>query len=210
MRSVEDMTEQQPYEVLETHPGFELRRYPEHAVAEVSILGSFEGAGNRAFGLLFGYLSGRNTAARSIAMTAPVVQRASDAGPPGSERIAMTAPVVQTESAQGSHVIGFVLPASMTAETAPVPSDPRVTVRAVPERIAAATRYSGRWSESGYRRHLADLEVAVAEAGWVPEGAPTFARFDPPFRPWFWRRNEVVQAVRRAEPTDLSEWPARQ
>ena len=185
------MTEQQLYDVLEQNPGFELRRYAAHVVAEVRVRGSFEGAGNRAFGALFGYISGRNRSAGSIAMTAPVLQEIA-----GPEKVAMTAPVVQTETAAGEHVVAFVLPASMTAETAPVPSDPTVRVRDVPERLAAATRYSGRWSETAYRRHLAALETALAEAGLVRVGVARFARFDPPFRPWFLRRNEVVQDVR--------------
>src|SRR5699024_10697580 len=62
-----------------------------------------------------------------------------------------------------------------------------------PERIAAAVRYSGRWSESAYRRHLADLEAGIARAGLVAAGPPRFARFDPPFTPWFLRRNEVCR-----------------
>ncbi len=188
------MTEQQPYDVVEQHLGFELRRYPAHVVAEVSVRGSFEGAGNRAFGALFGYISGRNRSTTSIAMTAPVVQEVA-----APEKVAMTAPVVQTETSTGEHVVAFVLPASMTAETAPVPSDPTVRIRAVPERLAAATRYSGRWSEPAYRRHLADLGAAITDAGLVPVGVARFARFDPPFRPWFLRRNEVVQDVRRPD-----------
>lgn len=184
------MTEQQPYDVVERYPGFELRRYPAHVVAEVSVQGSFESAGNRAFRSLFGYISGRNTSAQSVAMTAPVVQEQT-----GSQRVAMTAPVVQTEGTEGEYLVAFVLPASLTEQTAPVPEDPSVRIRTVPERLAAAVRYSGRWSESGYRQRVDDLEAALAEAGLVPVGAPRFARFDPPFKPWFLRRNEVVQDV---------------
>ena len=189
-RTVLPMTEQQTYEVLERYPSFELRRYPAHAVAEVRVEGSFESAGNRAFRSLFGYISGRNRSAQAVAMTAPVVQEEA-----GSQRVAMTAPVVQTEGAEGEYVVAFVLPASLTAQTAPVPIDPQVRIREVPERLAVAVRYSGRWSESGYRDRLADLEAALAEAGLVPVGPPRFARFDPPFKPWFLRRNEVVQDV---------------
>ena len=184
------MTEQQPYEVVQSYPAFELRRYPAHLVAEVSVHGSFEDAGNRAFRSLFGYITGRNESARSVAMTAPVVQETAH-----SEKIAMTAPVVQVDDGSDDHVVAFVLPASLTAETAPVPTDPQVRVREVPERLAAAMRYSGRWTETAYRRRLAQLESAVVEAGLLPSGAVRFARFDPPFKPWFLRRNEVVQDV---------------
>ena len=186
------MTEQQPYDVLEQHDGFELRRYPEHVVAEVELDGSFEDAGNRAFRFLFRYITGANQSQSSVAMTAPVVQEAAP-----SEKVAMTAPVVQAEGAGGGYVVAFVLPASMTLETAPVPTDPAVRVRAVPERLAAAVRYSGRWSQGSFERHLAELLDAVAAAGLVPTGAPRFARFDPPFKPWFLRRNEVVVDVVR-------------
>jgi hypothetical protein len=190
-RTVGPMTEQQPYEVLERYPSFELRRYPAHVVAEVTVTGSFESAGNRAFRALFGYISGRNETARSVAMTAPVVQEAST-----SEKVAMTAPVEQVQTGADEYVVAFVLPASLTAETAPVPADPEVRVRAVPERLAAARRYSGRWSESAFRGHLVDLESDIVRAGLLPMGRPRFARFDPPFKPWFLRHNEVVQDVR--------------
>jgi hypothetical protein len=187
------VTEQQPYEVLERFDGFELRRYPPHLVAEVELDGSFEDAGNGAFRRLFAYITGQNEAQRSVAMTAPVVQE-----PTIREKVAMTAPVVQTEGAGGGYVVAFVLPASMTLETAPVPTNPDVRLRAVPERVAAAMAYSGRWTRSAYERRLAELQDAVLAAGFVPVGPPRFARFDPPFKPWFLRRNEVVQDVTRA------------
>lgn len=191
------MTEQQPYVVVRPYPTFELRRYPAHLVAEVAVRGSFEEAGNRAFRSLFGYLSGQNASARSMAMTAPVVQE-----DVASEKIAMTAPVVQAEDGRDEHVVAFVLPRSLTVDTAPVPTDPRVRVREVPERLAAAVRYSGRWTEKAYRRRLAELERDVVAAGLRADGAARFARFDPPFTPWFLRRNEVVQDVLATGPDD--------
>jgi hypothetical protein len=187
------VTEQQPYEVIEQRDGFELRRYPPHLVAEVELDGSFEDAGNRAFRRLFGYISGQNESRRSVAMTAPAVQETTS-----PEKVAMTAPVVQTEGAGGDFVVAFVLPASMTLETAPVPTNPDVRVRAVPERLAAAMAYRGRWTRSAYEHHLDELQDAVVAAGFTPVGPPRFARFDPPFKPWFLRRNEVVQDVSRA------------
>lgn len=187
------MTEQQPYEVLQENDAFELRRYPAHVVAEVELDGTFEDAGNRAFRALFGYISGDNRSQQTVAMTAPVVQQAT-----ASQKIAMTSPVVQAKGADDSYVVAFVLPATMTVDTAPVPTDPQVRVRAVPERVAAAARYSGRWTQSSYDRHLRELLTAVAAAKLAPVGPPRFARFDPPFKPWFLRRNEVIQDVASA------------
>jgi hypothetical protein len=189
------MTQQQPYDVVETHDGFELRRYPAHVVAEVTVRGTFDGAGNRAFRPLFRYISGENRSSRSVAMTAPVVQEAVP------QKVAMTAPVVQSEEGDGRYAVAFVLPADLTEQTAPVSTDPDVRIRTVPERLAAARRYSGRWTESSYRHHASRLVDGLAEAGLEPVGAPRYARFDGPFTPWFLRRNEVVQDVRRPEPS---------
>lgn len=151
-----------------------------------------EDAGNRAFRALFGYISGNNTSQTSIAMTAPVVQQAAP-----SEKIAMTAPVVQTQTQEGDYVVAFVLPESMTEETAPTPGNPEVNIRTVPECLSAVVNYSGRWSESSYRRHFAELQAAVTAAGLELVGSPRWARFDPPLKPWFLRRNEVIQDVVR-------------
>ena len=188
------MTEQQPYQVVRKYPDFELRWYPEHVVVEITVEGSFEEAGNRAFNPLLQYISGANRAQQRMAMTAPVVQ-----GPSG-QRIAMTAPVVQQETDQGAFTVAFVLPATITPANAPEPTDSRVQVRVVPAGYAAAVRYSGRWSQDSYLRHCTTLQEAIRHAGLQAISEPRFARFDPPFKPWFLRRNEVVIAVDGAVP----------
>lgn len=203
------MTEQQPYELLRRYADFELRRYPAHTVAEVEVNASFDRAGNAAFRHLFNYISGNNTARQSLAMTAPVVQEAA-AGRPPSQKVAMTAPVLQSgpldASASGgggggedAYVVAFVLPAGMTEESAPVPADPRVRIRTVPGSTAAVLRFSGRGSGSAFTKRSRQLQDALAAAGLEPSGAPRFARFDPPFKPFFLRRNEVVQDVARPQ-----------
>jgi hypothetical protein len=184
------MTEQQPYEVLATFPGFELRRYPAHLVAEVEVENSFSDAGNQAFGVLAGFISGRNTRGSRVAMTAPVLQERA------STRIAMTSPVVQEASDDSRRqVVGFVMPAEFTLATLPTPTDPRISVREVPTHVGAASAFSGRWTERIYQEHLAALRSAVTLAGLQIDGPPRFARFDPPWTPWFLRHNEVVLPV---------------
>nr|WP_200948159.1 heme-binding protein [Nocardioides sp. Soil774] len=121
------MTEQQHYEVVREYSDFELRRYPDHVVAETRVTGSFEGAGNASFRRLAGYIGGRNAASRKVAMTAPVVQEAED-------------------EAAGRFVVGFVMPAELDRASAPDPSDPDVQLRSVPAQTAAALRFSGRGS----------------------------------------------------------------
>lgn len=185
------MTEQQRYDVVSTAPGFEVRRYPAHVVAEVEVEGSFESAGNQAFRPLVSYISGQNEASRGIAMTAPVLQRGQEATTTDSDVATTT-----TEITPGKYVVSFVMPGDATIDELPVPRDARVALRAVPEQVAAAARFSGRWTSSTYRLQVTRLLRSLEDAGLEVEGSPRFARFDPPWMPWFRRRNEVVVPLR--------------
>lgn len=95
----------------------------------------------------------------------------------------MTAPVIQHSTQQGGYAVAFVLPASMSEETAPEPTDPHVSIRTVPPSLAAVTRYSGRWSQDSYERHCRSLRQAIEDEGLKVVGTARFARFDPPFKP---------------------------
>jgi hypothetical protein len=177
------MTEEQKYIVERKFPKFEVRRYEACVFADVTISGNFESAGNKGFGPLIGYISGNNKPNSKIAMTAPVVQE------PVS-KIAMTSPVLQQSSDQ-ENVISFVMPAGMTLDTLPIPSNSNVSLREVPEQLMAVSRFSGRWTQAAYIKYAFELESNLKEAGFTPNGSPRFARFDPPWTPWFMRRNEI-------------------
>ncbi|XAS64746.1 heme-binding protein [Micrococcaceae bacterium Sec5.8] len=194
------MTEQQPFELIQRYPDFEVRRYPAHVVAEVQVDATFDRAGNAAFRYLFNYITGNNAARQSVAMTAPVVQ---GYGP--SQKIAMTAPVLQSGAlaggeGPGEYVVAFVLPAAMTAETAPVPTDPVVKIREMPGSVTAALVFSGSGSRSAFEKRNQQLQTVLASAGLTGVGLPRFARFDPPFKPWFLRHNEVLQDIEQPQP----------
>ena len=138
--------------------------------------GSFEGVGNTSFMRLVRYIGGRNAQSRKVAMTAPVIQEAEDEQP-------------------GRYVVSFVMPAGFDLASAPRPTDPDVRLRAVPAHTAAALRFSGRWSRGRYEDHAARLLGALEVAGVEVSGPLRFSRFDPPWTPWFRRRNEVVAPV---------------
>jgi hypothetical protein len=168
------MTEQQPYTVIGAHQGFELRHYPEHMVIEVEEPGTFAEAGNRGFGPLVRYISGNNGARQNIAMTAPVVQT-----PLGDQR----------------YTVAFVLPEGMDAASLPIPSDARVQPRTVAPRTVAARRFSGLANTAHFESAARELLASVALAGLTVDGEPYFARYDPPWRPGFLRRNEALVVV---------------
>ena len=185
------MTEQQQYQVLESHGDVELRAYSDCVVADVVVTGSAEQAGSTAFRPLISYISGGNRSAESLDMTAPVIQEAV------SEKLAMTAPVIQEEAGEGRWTVSFVLPGDRPLVDYPVPTDDRVSLRAVPGQTAAALRWSGRWTSGNVEKRTDELVRTMADAGWEAAGSPRWARFDPPWKPAFARRNEIVIPVRR-------------
>lgn len=181
--------EEPDYEVIRKFDNVELRRYAPYVVAEVVLDTRAEDAGSQAFPILAGYIFGKNKGEKKLAMTAPVTQTAAPV------RMEMTAPVTQAAVAGGT-LVQFVLPKGVTLATAPEPVDPRVHLRVVPAATWAVIRYSGTWSQSNYLEHLGELKVSLDAAGVATQGEPVFARYDPPFTPWFMRRNEVWLALR--------------
>ena len=169
------MTEQQVYERVDVKRGFEVRKYAPHVLAEVTMVGPFERAGNAGFGPLVSYISGRNRTGTKVAMTAPVIQEPLDEP--------MT------------YHVSFVMPAGSTLEQLPVPAGNDVRLIEVPETLAAVSMYSGRWTEDNYNKHVARLLANIEQAGYHVIGQPRFARFDPPWKPSFVRRNEVVVPI---------------
>lgn len=177
--------EEATYTVVKKDDAFEVRDYAPHVLAEIAVDGTLETAGSKAFDALFNYISGDNTSRSEIAMTAPVSQAAK------SEKIAMTAPVEQ-QRAQDKWLVSFMMPASYTLDTLPKPTNANITLRAVPAHRVAAVRYSGFWSEKNYFKNKEALEAWVQKNNFIIIGEPVWARYNPPFMPWFLRRNEIL------------------
>jgi hypothetical protein len=184
--------EQPDYTVVYKDGDIEYRQYEPYLVSETVIQNTddYNDAGNEGFRRLFRYITGSNEGQAKIAMTAPVAQT------PSSEKIAMTAPVQQGESAEGWRV-AFMLPTEYTLDTAPVPTDERVQIKAMPGRLMAVLRYSGRWTESNFSNKQSALWDAIDGESIDKLGEFQSAFYNPPFTPPFMRRNEVMVEVNR-------------
>jgi hypothetical protein len=169
------MTEIQPYEVLAKYPSFELRRYPAGVQIETVAKGDFVRAGNLGFGPLVRFISGNNKANRSIPMTAPVIQES---------------------AGLGTHMVRFVLPEDLKAAEVPESLDRSVKVIEVPDHTAAARRFSGSWDQAKFEEEGRKLVSEVLTSGLETIGSLYFARFDPPWKPGFLKRNEVLIRVK--------------
>ena len=177
--------EEAKYTVSVKQDDLEIREYEASIVAEVVVNDDFEDASSAAFRKLFNYISGDNNGRNKIAMTAPVTQKAEP------EKIAMTSPVGQRKADQG-WAVSFMMPAFYTMDTIPLPDDPNIVLREIPAHRAAAIRYSGRWSEKSYKKHLSSLLEWMASENLLAVGEPVWARYNAPFTPWFMRRNEIL------------------
>ena len=170
------MVEQAKYEVLREINKVEIRRYPSLVIARV------DGYGDGGFNILFNFITGNNQQKSKIAMTAPVV----------SEQIAMTAPVLSE-----SDSIAFVMPEGLTLETTPEPLDENVKIVEVPKRVVAALKFSGRWSNSIFKKKSKEMLEDLTKAGIKTVGQVFTMRYNGPFTPWFMRRNEVAIEIEK-------------
>lgn len=181
------------YRVTSKLGDVEIREYSPYLVAETTVDGTLENAGNQGFRILAKYIFGANRGSKKIAMTSPVTQEKGE-----GSRIAMTTPVTQERVGERFQV-RFMMPPEYSRETLPVPNDARVVIREVPARTLAAIRYSGTWSKRNYDEHLAQLEATLRSEGLEPLGNPIWARYNPPFTPWFLRRNEILTEFRTGD-----------
>ena len=189
-------TEEPKHRVLEKRDGFEVRLYEPMVLAETRVEGEFGSGGNEGFRRIAGYIFGGNDGGRKIAMTAPVAQERR----PGSRdgmKIAMTAPVAQEKTPEG-WTVAFVMPSERTLKSLPKPDDPRVTLREVPARRVAAVTFSGTWGAERFDSIARELLGKLDAAGFAPAGPPVYARYDPPWTPWFLRKNEILVPLAQA------------
>jgi hypothetical protein len=170
------VTEQQKYRVVKRLANLEIREYEACVLMQVSVYGDFMRAGNIGFGPLVRFISGNNDAGQKIAMTAPVIQESTSAS---------------------QHLVSFVLPAGMNPHDVPRPADSNVEMIAVPAHFAAAKRFSGGWNEHRFAVEGEELLNAVKTAGLTTVGDIYWARFDPPWKPGFLKRNEVLIKIER-------------
>lgn len=164
--------EKPEYVVELSSNGIEVRNYQEYWIAECHVAGvsDLSAAGSRAFGRLFGYISGENSAGQKIAMTSPVQQIPSDSG----------------------WNVSFVVPKDVSIGTIPVPSNSTISIRKVEAGRFAVLQYSGTWNDEKFKTKTALLLKAVSVLGLKPIGSVSSAFYNPPFTPPFLRRNEVM------------------
>ena len=185
-------TEEPKYSVLEKEPPFEVRSYAPMIIAEVQVDGDLDEASSQGFRLIAAYIFGQNQVSEKIAMTAPVAVEEQTVK---SAKIAMTTPV-GIESRAGKWTVSFVMPAEYTMESIPKPINPQVQLRQMPAVKKAVISFTGFYNQQKVADKTLELEQWMKSRNLQGAGAPSFARYNPPWTLPFMRRNEVMIHLR--------------
>jgi len=160
--------EKTPYSVVRRDGRFEVREYPELALATTPLHGDDDSA---AFRRLFRFIEGSNARQDKIAMTTPVI-------------------IDRWKTVPGT--MSFVMPDRLRGAGRPEPVDGEVRLQTRPPRRVAVYRYAGRTSTRNERAATDRLREWVVVQGLAAEGEPEIAYYDAPYLIPFLRRNEVM------------------
>ena len=172
--------EEPVYKMIKSTQNYEIRKYGDRLAVEVEF--SSESSG---FRYLFNYISGENTKSEKVSMTVPVTQ---------SAKIDMTAPVTQSNK-DGKMLMQFYLPSKFSIENAPIPTNKRVKLVTIEGGYYAVKRYSGRTSDTNYKKHLEKLKENLISDNIETLDDGIKAIFNGPFTIPIMRRNEVMMKI---------------
>ena len=172
--------EEPKYQILKSNGKYEVRKYNDRLVVEVEY--SSEDSG---FRYLFNYISGENTQSEKVNMTVPVTQ---------SVKIDMTAPVSQSKE-DGKMVMQFFLPSKFTFETAPKPTNNRVSLVVLEGGVYAVIKYSGRLTDKNFQKYYEELKDYLIKDKINFIEPAIKATYDGPFTLPVLRRNEVMMKI---------------
>lgn len=159
------------YTIEKADGAFEIRRYPDMVVAEVTQSGERMNAIGDGFSALADFIFGANEPKAPIAMTAPVTQQSTELGDAWNVR--------------------FVMPRQYTMADLPKPKNTKVKLEEVPSRSVIVIRFSGSTKDENVMARMEDLKNYVAKNKLVVSGEPVFAFYNPPWTLPFLRRNEI-------------------
>jgi effector-binding domain-containing protein len=74
-----------------------------------------------------------------------------------------------------------------------------VKIVEIPERVVAVLKFSGRWSNSVFKKKSEEIIEELKKTGIKSVGQVFTMRYNGPFTPWFMRRNEVAVEVEQTQ-----------
>ncbi|MGY3055179.1 hypothetical protein ACVWYG_003392 [Pedobacter sp. UYEF25] len=166
-------TETQPYKVIKTEKGFEIRLYPATTMARVSMhANSYKELSSAGFRKLASFIFGGNQSNKSIAMTSPVHMD-----------------INNSESS-----MSFVMPSNYTKDNLPKPNDSSIIIETAAKEYVAAIKFGGFANDKVIKKYTAELKSALEEDGIQYYGNFRFLGYNAPYE-LINRKNEIIVSV---------------
>ena len=159
------------YDLIKKDGQIELRQYDDVLLASTKT--HMNHSSDSGFSQVFRYISGNNTEKEKISMTTPVVTYEDD----------------------DKLITGFYVPSKYNRDNVPMPIDQNVFMNEIKQSIYAVIRFRGRWSESNFNKHDQKLKKYIQENGYSIQSKRFLFRYQPPFVPPVFRRNELAYKV---------------
>lgn len=160
------------YEVFLKEDSFEIRMYKKFITAKVN---EDSLSGSKGFNQIFNYISGDNVEKRKISMTTPVFN----------------------EFFKDEITTEFVMPSDFSESTLPKPTNKEIEFKEYYDQLLAVVTFSGSVTESKIKEENELLLEWIQKKDYVPTGNLRLARYNPPFIPPIFRRNEVMITVEK-------------
>lgn len=125
---------------------------------------------NRGFSTLFNYISGDNSKHQKIQMTMPVLT-----------------------DVKAKNYIAFTMPKDKRKDF-PRPNDPNIEIIEIPAKTYLSITYKGRQKKAVKALHV--LKEYAKKQQTILLGEPVLLRYQPPFLPFFLKRNDIVIEIK--------------
>lgn len=155
------------YKVLEKEGKFEIRAYEGYYTAAVEESSITETNG---FNQIFAYISGNNASKEKISMTTPVIN----------------------ELQKGNVSTEFVMPVKYAKEGPPKPDNEKIKIKKNKKKLCAAFSFPGKVNEEKLKESEGALIQWLNGKDIKTTGSFRLARYNPPFTPPPFRRNEIL------------------
>ncbi len=148
----------------------ELREYSTFYLANTTVV--LDNNYSNGFNQVFNYISGENES---------------------KEKISMTTPVIST-STEKTLTTGFVIP-SKFSDNAPAPSNKNVQITKIEKGLFLSIRFRGKWTTSNFDKYDSILKSFIDSNNYKSLSSRYILRYQPPFVPSVFRRNEIIYRV---------------
>jgi hypothetical protein len=163
------------YTVLFKDKNFEIRSYDEFMLATTKT--KKDPKQSSGFNNIFNYITGDNNTNQKISMTTPVISTQED----------------------NKLITSFYMPTRFNEDNLPKPNSNNVYIERFEKALFGVIKFSGSWKEKNYLKHDLLLKQYIERNGYNIISKRYLFRYQPPFIPSVFRRNELAYIIEKKE-----------